>query len=89
MVADPEITVPGVAKVEVGHEEGNVISYMGEGQGCEEKKATEENKIAALYTIVWQGTLVTTQDGHSSSQEVAIKGARGNSGYLVIYGATL
>lgn len=89
MVADPDIMVPGIADVEVGHEEGNVITYVGEGQGCREKKATKENKIAALYTIVWQGTLVTTQDGDSSSQKVAIKGARGNNGDLVIYGGTL
>lgn len=88
-ITDPELGVPAVPNVEVGTREGSTIVYVGETGNCE-KRATMGEKVAAFYTVVYRGELVTIkQDGTQSTQEVAIKRARGNPGDLVLYGGTV
>lgn len=89
LITDPELGVPAVPNVEEGTLEGKTVVYVGETGNCE-KRATMGKNIGGVYTAVFQGELVTIkQDGTQSTQEVAIKRGRGNSGDLVLYGGTV
>lgn len=90
LVADPEIGVPAVSNVEVATWEDKTLVYVGEGPNCEKRATIIGSPISALYTAVFRGNLVTVaRDGTQSTQDVAIKRGRGNSGELVLYGGSV